>query len=149
MGINWKHSLVLLATRDASRKENSGTRGEEEGLLNKDVNYQAHVVGKVQRCIDTTDNLLRISKELWEKMPSGALQQLEDSWRPRVIGGGHCYLPTWKITHAFFYRFEGLDGLEVKEGLPAERVWQPDQVLVRVHASSVEPLDVSILRSGQ
>lgn len=42
-------------------------------------------------------------------------------------------------------RFEGLDGLEVKEGLPAERVWQPDQVLVRVHASSVEPLDVSIL----
>ena len=96
MGINWKHSLVLLATRDASRKENSGTRGEEEGLLNKDVNYQAHVVGKVQRCIDTTDNLLRISMELWEKMPSRAFQQTENSWRPRVIEGGQCYPPTWK-----------------------------------------------------
>ena len=139
-----------MATRDASRKENSGTRGEEEGLLNKDVNYQAHVVGKVQRCIDTTDNFLRISKELWEKMPSGAFSSqriVEDRASLKQDNAICLYLKNYPCI--FFYRFEGLDGLEVKEGLPAERVWQPDQVLVRVHASSVEPLDVSILRSGQ
>ena len=128
------------------------TRGEVEGLLNKDVNYQAHVVGKVQRCIDTTDNLLRISKELWEKMPSGAFSRqriVEDRASLEEDNAIYRYLKNYPCIFIFFYRFEGLDGLEVKEGLPAERVWQPDQVLVRVHASSVEPLDVSILRSGQ
>ena len=81
------------------------TRGEVEGLLNKDVNYQAHVVGKVQRCIDTTDNLLRISKELWEKMPSGAFSRqriVEDRASLEEDNAIYRYLKNYPCIFIFF-----------------------------------------------
>ena len=45
----------------------------------------------------------------------------------------------------FVFSYEGLDGLVVSEGLEAPRITDPNQVLVRVHAASIEPVDVSIL----
>ena len=43
------------------------------------------------------------------------------------------------------FSYEGLDGLVMAEGLEAPRITDPNQVLVRVHAASVEPVDISIL----
>jgi len=41
--------------------------------------------------------------------------------------------------------FDGLEGLVIRENGAAPRIFRPDQVLIRVHAASVDPADISLL----